>query len=481
MKNFFRKVAFGLKPDEQIPSDPLAWAQKQVDTIPELNWKGKYVLPEKEMRQKWGDYRYQEDVVIRKKFKNDAKGFERAIDQLIKDSGHDYFPNSELSIRHAEAIRGNSPVLAKLWFFWANHFTISDTQMLRHFSTGPYQRDYIRANLNQSFEKMAIEGTLAWPMIIHLDNKDNVGPNSESGKEEWRRKEKEPATLNENHARELMELHTISPNAGYTQEDVIELAKIMTGWRPKWTKKKDLAHDVQFFRKYHERGKKTVLGKEYKAGKKALEAVIKDLVKHPSCKEFIAIKLCRYLITDNPTKEMTDPIVKAWEKSDGFLPEVHKAALKVAFEYNDKHQKFQNPENWWLQMINMSGATYAHPVPEYEMDKFVFGYDMSENMKFTDWLLEDLGCNPYASKQPNGYSDISTDWMSTELIIRRLLYAKKAFYKYNVTDLNDYDRHEKIVRNNYDKPDEILKILSKAKTLEERHILLFNLPETLKA
>ena len=160
MKNFFRKVAFGLKPDEQIPSDPLAWAQKQVDTIPELNWKGKNVLSEKEMRQKWGDYRYQEDVVIRKKFKNDAKGFERARDQLIKDSGHDYFPNSELSIRHAEAIRGNSPVLAKLWFFWANHFTISDTQMLRHFSTGPYQRDYIRANLNQSFEKMAIELSL---------------------------------------------------------------------------------------------------------------------------------------------------------------------------------------------------------------------------------------------------------------------------------------------------------------------------------
>ena len=183
MKNFFRKVAFGLKPEEQIPSDPLAWAQKQVDTIPELNWKGKNVLSEKEMRQKWGDYRYQEDVVIRKKFKNDAKGFERARDQLIKDSGHDYFPNSELCIRHAEAIRGNSPVLAKLWFFWANHFTISDTQMLRHFSTGPYQRDYIRANLNQSFEKMAIEGTLAWPMIIHLDNKDNVGPNSESGKQ----------------------------------------------------------------------------------------------------------------------------------------------------------------------------------------------------------------------------------------------------------------------------------------------------------
>ena len=124
---------------------------------------------------------------------------------------------------------------------------------------------------------MAIEGTLAWPMIIHLDNKDNVGPNSESGKEEWRRKEKEPATLNENHARELMELHTISPNAGYTQEDVIELAKIMTGWRPKWTKKKDLAHDVQFLRKYHERGKK-LYWEKIQSRKKALEAVIKILL-----------------------------------------------------------------------------------------------------------------------------------------------------------------------------------------------------------
>ena len=81
---------------------------------------------------------------------------------------------------------------------------------------------------------MATEATLAWPMIMHLDNKSNIGPKSKSAKEEWRRREKEPATLNENHARELMELHTTSPNAGYTQEDVIELAKIMTGWRPQW-------------------------------------------------------------------------------------------------------------------------------------------------------------------------------------------------------------------------------------------------------
>jgi len=483
MKNFFRKVAFGIGLNEKIPSDPLNWATSQItDKIPEFSWKGKYILSEKEMRKTyWREYRYKEDYVFRKKYKTDPEGFEKARKQLEKDTGKRFWPNNEICIRHAEAVRSNTPVLAKLWFFWANHFTISDTQMMRWFSNGPYQREFIRANMNQSFEKMAVEATLAWPMIMHLDNKDNIGPKSISARQEWRKKEKKPATINENHARELMELHTISPKAGYTQKDVIELAKIMTGWGLPWTRKADHSHDVKFDSEHHEPGKKYVLGKEYKRGKKSIRLVIKDLVNHPSCREFVATKLCRYLTTDNPTKEMITPIIKAWEKSDGYLPEVHKAAIKVAFEFNDKHKKFQNPENWWLQMINMSGVTYSYPIPERKMDKFVFGYMASQEHRFSDWLLEDLGCNPYASKQPNGYSDISTDWMSTELIIRRLLYAKKAFHRFNVNDQINDNLHEKIVLKNFDNADKILKILSKSKSNEEKHIVLFNLPEALKA
>ncbi len=483
MKNFFRKIAFGIRADEKIPSDPLTWATSQItDKIPEFSWKGKYILSEKEMRKTyWKKYRYTENVVFRKKYKKDPEGLKKAEKQLDHDTGKNFWPNYEISIRHTEAVKSTSPVLAKLWFFWTNHFTISDTQSLRPFSNGPYQREFIRANMNQKFEKMAIEGTLAWPMIMHLDNKDNVGPKSISAKQDWRIKENRPATLNENHARELMELHTISPKAGYTQEDVIELAKIMTGWRPNWSKKEDHSHDVKFDSERHEPGKKYVLGKKYNHGSKSIKVAIKDLVNHPSCREFIATKLCRYLITDNPTKEMINPIIKAWEKSDGYLPEVHKAAIKVAFEFNEKNKKFQNPENWWLQMINMSGSTYAYPISEYYMDKFVFGYPAIEKQRFSDWLLEDLGCHPYRSKQPNGYSDISTDWMSTELMIRRLLYAKKAFSLMKAQDQNDDNLHEKIVLKNFDNPDQILKILSKNKVNRQKHTVLFNLPETLKA
>jgi len=481
MKNFFRKVAFGLKPDEKEPSDPLVWAQKQVETIPEFNWTGKHIYSEKEMRKYWITQRVEENTTLRKKYKNDPEGLRLAERQLRYDTGKEFWRANEICIRHSEGIRSNNPVLAKLWYFWGNHFTISDTQTLASFSTGAYQREFLRANMDKTFETMAIQATLAWPMIMHLDNKDNIGPKSESGKQEWRRKEKKPATINENHARELMELHTISPDGGYTQEDVIELAKIMTGWRPKWTKKKDNGNDVGFISKYHEPGKKTLLGKEYKRGRKGIELAIKDLVKHPSCREFIATKLCRYLITDNPTPEMIAPVVKAWEQSDGFLPEVHKAAIKVAFEYNDKYRKFQNPENWWLTTINMSGSTYSYPTKEKMIDSHKLGLKPFGDIRWQGWFLEDLGCHPYRQKQPNGFSDFEKDWMSTEMIIRRIMYAKKAFHKYNVNDQISDDIHEKIVRNNFDNPDKILKILSKAKTNEEKHILLFNLPEVLKA
>ncbi len=168
MKNFFRKVAFGLKPDEKAPSDPFVWAQKQVETIPEFNWKGKYILSEKEMRKYWITQRVEENTTLRKKYKNDPDGLRRAQRQLENDTGKKFWPANEICIRHSEGIRGDNPVLAKLWYFWGNHFTISDTQTLGSYSTGAYQRDFIRANMDKNFETMVYEATLAWPMIMHL-------------------------------------------------------------------------------------------------------------------------------------------------------------------------------------------------------------------------------------------------------------------------------------------------------------------------
>ena len=284
MKNFFRKVAFGLKPDEKIPSDPLVWATSQItDEIPDFSFKGK-IYSEKELRKHYKEWVFNDRKKLRKKFKKDKKGYKSAKNKLRADTGQKFWRNLELAIRHKEATMGSHPVLAKLWYFWGNHFTISDKDFLSHYTTGAYQRETIRLNMNQTFEKLAHEATVAWAMIHHLDNAVNVGPKSEDAKADWRKRKKRPATINENHARELLELHTVSPNSGYTQENITELAMIMTGWAPNDEQHKSLLEtaNVKFQRKYHQPGKKLFWGKEFPKGKKGLPAAIRFLANHKS-------------------------------------------------------------------------------------------------------------------------------------------------------------------------------------------------------
>ena len=477
MKSFFRKIAFGIGANEEVPNDPLTWAFNQIDDIPKLSWTGK-IQSEKELRKLYREWVYNDRKILRTKYKNNKRLYKIEKDILRHETGQKFWESLEIAVRHNEAINSSTPVLAKLWFFWGNHFTISEKDFLANYSTGPYQREIIRPNLNQTFEKMVYDVTTSWAMIHHLDNSESAGPKSKTAREEWRRREKKPATINENHARELLELHTVSPNAGYTQEDIIQLAYIMTGWQQRWSKHALETGSVWFNSEYHQPGKKKVLGKTYKRGKKSLAVIIKDLVNHPNCRDFIATKLCRHFITDEPTKAMKEPIIKAFEKSEGYLPEIHKAAIKVAFEYNDKYRKFQNPENWFIQIAKLSDLQWP-PSPEL-MDKYVLGSKPTKSQRQPEKLLKELGHHPYRAKQPNGWSDISIDWLSPELLIRRLVFAKRS-YEFSKTENNNPDFYEKIVSKNFDNPKKIMNFLNKKNPLYEKQTLLFNHPEFLKA
>ena len=481
MKNFFRKVAFGIGPNEEVPSDPLNWALNQVDEIPEFSWKGK-ILTEKELRGHYRDWVYGDRKVLRKKYKDNKNLYKTHKDQLRHDTGQKFWESLDIAIRHNEGINGSSPVLTKLWMFWGNFFAISEKDFLANYSTGPYQREIIWPNLNQSFEKMVYDVTTSWAMIHHLDNSESAGPKSVTASQDWRRRKKEPATINENHARELMELHTVSPKAGYTQEDVVQLAYIMTGWQQRWDKKKLETANVYFNSEYHQPGKKKVLGKDYKRGKKALAAVIKDLVNHPNCRDFVAERLCKYLIADEPTKEMKQPIIDAFKQSDGNIPEIHKAAIKVAFEYNYKYKKFQTPENWFIQVAKIGDLQWP-PSPEL-MDSYELGTKPTRKQRTPERLLRDLGHHPYRAKQPNGWSDHSDDWMSPELLIRRLVFAQRS-YAFSKLENNNEEFYTKVITKNFDNPDKIFNYInkqeSKMRKKRDMNVLLFNHPEFLKA
>jgi uncharacterized protein (DUF1800 family) len=214
-----------------------------------------------------------------------------------------------LAIRHDAALNSGAPVFERLWFFWANHFAITEKDFMPEFTTGAYHRDVLRQHMTGSFTDLTKAATTSWAMIHNLDNSESIGPHSENGRR--RRERGKVATVNENHARELMELHTVSPAAGYTQDDVIALSYVMAGWEHKYSKNRLECNPVRFNQRNHQPGTHTVLGKKYKqrgvnSSNKLLDA-IEDLCAHPDCRRFIALKLCRHFICDNPTDAMMQP------------------------------------------------------------------------------------------------------------------------------------------------------------------------------
>jgi len=477
-KSFYRKVGFGLSTNDKVPADRLKWATEQLNNIPELLWTG-WIPSEKEMRIKYGEWVYGDRKILRKKYKNDKNAYRREKDKLRIKTGERFFELNEHAIRHYQTKYSKQPVFERFWLFWGNHFAISEKDFLAEFSTGPYQREIIRPNMIKTFEDMVHAVTKSWCMIHHLDNSESVGPNSKRGVES-------KDTINENHARELLELHTVSPEAGYTQDDVINLAYIMTGWCHKWNNRVLETGDVWFDQDKHQKGEKIVLGKKYKNdGKRELSRVIHDLSHHPQCIKFVSTKLCRHFITDNPTKDMVDSVIKAWTSSNGNLIKIHKAVIKQVYKHNDTNYKFQLPEVWIMQLSRIFDLNL--PISSKKMN-YEFKFEPSNRQEQLTWYLREIGHSPYRAKQPNGWSDYEVDWVSPELLLRRLWFASNEIPNHVKIENYTHDFTAKCLKRNFDNYDRMISIIENLKInkinkndLEKIYGIICNLPGVLKA
>ena len=483
-KDYLRKVAFGIGVDETVPSDPLVWAQDQFNSVPDFVWEKK--LPNlKEQRDRYGHWVYQDREVLRKKHKNDRLAYETEKDNLRKITGERFFESLELSVRHTTALASSSPAFERMWHFWGNFFAISEKDFLASFSTGVYQREIIRPNMVNTFEELVYAVTTSWCMLHHLDNAENIGPSSIRGVRENSDNDNRKVGLNENHARELLELHTLSPEANYTQDDVIEMAKVMTGWRHVWSEQKLEAGPIKFQKEYHEDGPYKILGKIYDIKDfntvnqgKELRIVIKDLANHPSTRRHIAKKLCQHFICDVPSEEMLSPIIKAWEKNDGNLVEIHKATMKVVFDYGSHHQKFSMPELWLLQNAKMLGLYYLYKFPKgFEFD----GSSPNRAHKLVKDILWEIGHPIYRAKQPNGYIDLEDEWLSPELIIRRLAAARRFADISNPNVNYSQEYFEKVILKNFDHPENLMKLMKERTFYSDRFVIFANSPEVMRA
>ena len=464
-KNFIRRIGFGLRLDESNPADPLNWALEQLDHPSNLIWPGR-VYSQSEMLDIRIDFVDSEDA-IENSNKNPAEARTKR-DALYHRTGRRFFESYEIAIRHHQAIYGEAPVFERFWHFWGNHFTIVDKNKLPVFNTGPMQRDVIRSGMDGRFADLVYNVTISWPMLKSLDNFQSRGPNSKFNI--YRKKKGKPQKgLNENHARELLELHTVSPECGYTQEDVINAANIMTGWGFVRKGKKRIHvedPDVGYIADVHEPGTHTVLEEQFKStgfdtktkGKEQLRDLVDFLCAHESCIRFISWKLCRHFICDEPTDDMIQVVVDAWKKSNGMLPDIHRAVVRAAWIFGDEYRKFQMPETWFLQVARMSGASWpGHPT--------TFDYDFKSKptsaQRQPERVLAELGHKPFRAKQPNGFPDTEAEWLSPEYLVRRLSLinnAKRFGLRPNDLDMPAFI--DSVINRNFDAPMELYDFVS---------------------
>ena len=489
-RSFFRKVGFGLRPDEAIPADPLGWAQAQLESAAPIIWPGR-LYSEQEMLQIRTDFVTEEQKIQRTI--RDSQEQKRLRDMLYITSGRHYFEAYELAIRHYQAVHGPAPVFERLVHFWGNHFTIVDKNKLADFNTGALQRETIRPLLGGSIEELVYQVTISWPMLKSLDNFLSRGPNSSFNKNR-RERNMEVKSLNENHARELLELHTLSPAGGYSQADVIETAKIMSGWgflRDGKQGERVESRLVGFVPGVHEPGTQMVLGKSYDdkqnydrktKGQSKLRQLVADLVRHPACMEFISAKLCQHFITDNPTARMVAPVIEAWQESDGDLPTIHKAVMAVAWQFAGETRKFQAPETWFLQSARILGM-------DWPADPQAFATDLTtvptKAQLAPQRLLRELGHLPFRAKQPNGFPDTEAEWLSPEYLIRRLGVARRMtqLLKLNARPALPSAYLKAVLARNFEETDRLTHLLrlTEEDGMNSRIMLLLCSPEGLQA
>jgi uncharacterized protein (DUF1800 family) len=291
------------------------------------------------------------------------------------------------------ALTTPTPFRERLVWFWTNHFTVSIRQGGCQPLVGAFIEEAIRPNVTARFETM-LQAVMHHPaMLLYLQNAESVGPDSPAGQRSHR-------GLNENLARECMELHTVSPAAGYTQADVTNFARILTGWSV------DLRGDLpgSLFRpRAHEPGTPPMMGRTFPPGEAGGEAALHFLANHPSTHRFLATKLTRHFVADDPPPDAVRHIEGVLRDTSGNLGAAAAALITLPAAWQPD-QKFKTP-----QELVVSSAR-------------VLSLD-AEAIPALVGILGGLGQPVWNAPAPNGWSDRAADWAAPEAMMRRVDWA----------------------------------------------------------
>ena len=338
----------------------------------------------------------------------------RELGQFVRDR---YV--TQTTERHRLALETDAPFVERLVHFWSNHFAVSADKQPLAALAGLYEQEAIRPHVTGNFYDLLIAAERHPAMILYLDNQASIGPSSSAATFVRRNRGRELG-LNENLAREILELHTLGVDGGYHQGDVAEFAKVLTGWsiggalREARGPLARLAADsgkhgeFHFRAPLHEPGDKTILNKRYRErGVNEGEEVLRTLALHDSTARHLATKLARHFVADEPPPQLVERLAAAYRRNDGELLPVYRTLIESDESWRSPRAKFKTPSDFVLSA--------------YRSLDFV-----PDDLRAITAFLTQAGQRPYTPGSPAGWPDTAANWNGGDALLKRIEFAAAA-------------------------------------------------------
>ncbi|MFN3229299.1 MAG: DUF1800 family protein [Asticcacaulis sp.] len=374
-----RRLGLGVRLDQTLPPTPEAWLA-QASRPETLIWAG---APSTESRFA-ALQAYQEER--RKARMEDPAAQVMGLRQAVAE---DFLARTRLACRTEAGF-------AEAWaLFWCNWFTVSATKLQTAVLVASYETEAIRPNVFGDFTRLLMAASLHPAMLLYLDQAQSVGPNSRAG-------QRREAGLNENLAREILELHTLGSDGGYTQADVTEFARALTGHS---LNRQTRAYN--FVAALHEPGTRTVLTKRYPdtGGDQALE-ILRDLAAHPATARHVARGLATYFHSDTPPASLITRLENRFRQTGGDLKILAEALLTAPEMADPSARKIRSP--------------YEHLVFAYR----AAGREPTAVRQIAP-MLNTLGQRPFTPPSPEGWPSDEASWATPSALMTRLIWAQQ--------------------------------------------------------
>ena len=408
------RFGLGARPDDAMPADGRRWLLDQFQ---------QYVPAREPWAALPGTETLLRQYFDRQRAVREATDADKpaARQTLQRDARQDYL--QAVAARTTAALETPAPFVERLVHFWSNHFAVSIDKLTVVNLAGAFEAHAIRPHVLGRFSDMLVAVERHPAMLLYLDQANSIGPDSEAAQRAAERDPERKRGLNENLAREIMELHTLGVRSGYTQADVTELARAMTGWSvagqasappqrlgpvmASLLRSEPGAAGFAFRPALHEPGVRTVLGRSYsQPGSAQALAVLQDLAAAPATARHIASKLARHFVADAPPAALVEHLAEAFMRSGGDLPTVYRALIAADAAWSGDADKFKTPWEWAVSALRGLGL------------RELGGMQMAG-------LMTQLGQPIWRPGSPAGYDDDGGSWAAPDALVRRVEAAQR--------------------------------------------------------